>query len=99
MRNIVWPSFLAIQTNTDGMLRALAIVVAAIVLIHSSTMFEREYSKKLTELYIHPWWRLLVVLLIVSSAMWCPSVGIVVALVTFFYLSDMNTLITPMTNL
>ena len=94
-----WPSFLSFQGNTDGIFRAIAIVLVSIVIVKYSTIFEEEYSQKLTDLYIQPWWRILVVLLVLTATIWCPRVGILVALVVFFYLSDMNTLITPFSEL
>lgn len=94
-----WPSFLSFQGNTDGIFRAIAVVLVSIVIVKYSTLFEEEYSQKLTDLYIQPWWRILVVLLVLSASIWCPRVGILVALVVFFYLSDMNTLITPFSEL
>jgi hypothetical protein len=90
-----WPSFLSFQHTTDGLFRGMAVLIALVILVCYSTIFEQEYTEKLTELYIQPWWRLLVVLLVLTSAIWCPRVGIVVAFVVFFYLSDMNTLLTP----
>lgn len=99
MRTPAWPSFLSFQGTTDGIFRAVSVVLAAIVIIKYSTIFEEGYTKKLTDLYIHPWWRILVVLLALTSAIWCPRVGILVALIVFFYLSDMNTLITPFSEL
>ena len=94
-----WPSFLSFQGTTDGIFRAIAVVLVGVIIVRYSTLFEEEYAKKLTDLYIHPWWRILVVLLIITSAMWCPRVGVLVALVVFFYLSDMNTLVTPFSEL
>lgn len=94
-----WPSFLSFQGTTDGIFRAVAVFLAAIVIVKYSSLFEEEYTKKLTDLYIYPWWRILVVLLVLTSAIWCPRVGILVALVMFFYLSDMNLLITPFSEL
>jgi hypothetical protein len=94
-----WPSFLSFQGTTDGIFRAVAVVLVGVIIIKYSTIFEEEYTKKLTNLYIHPWWRILIVLLIITSAIWCPRVGILVALVVFFYLSDMNTLVTPFSEL
>lgn len=94
-----WPSFLTFQGTTDGIFRALAVLLATIVIVKYSTLFEEGYSKKLTDLYVYPWWRFLVVMLVLTSAIWCPRVGILVALVVFFYLSDMNTLITPFSEL
>ncbi len=90
-----WPSFLSFQGTTDGIFRAIAVLVAAVVIVRYSTIFEQEYTEKLTDLYIHPWWRILVVLLVLTAVIWCPRVGILVALLVFFYLSDMNTLIMP----
>jgi hypothetical protein len=94
-----WPSFLSFKGTTDGIFRALMVLVAGVVIVKYSTLFEEEYSQKLTDLYIHPWWRILVVFLALTSALWCPRVGILIALVVFFYLSDMNTLITPFSEL
>jgi FtsH-binding integral membrane protein len=99
MRTPAWPSFLSFQGNTDGIFRALVVTIAVVVIVKYSTLFEEEYSQKLTSLYIHPWWRIIVVLLVLTSAIWCPRVGILVALIVFFYLSDMNTLITPFSEL
>jgi len=90
-----WPSFLSFQGNTDGTLRAIVVLISTVIIIKYSSLFEEEYTKKLTDLYIYPWWRIMIVLLLVSSAVWCPRVGILIALIVFFYLSDMNTLIRP----
>jgi hypothetical protein len=90
-----WPSFLSFQGTTDGIFRAIAVLVAAVVIVRYSTIFEQEYTEKLTDLYIHPWWRILVVLLVLTAVIWCPRVGILVAMLVFFYLSDMNTLVMP----
>ena len=97
MKTPAWPTFLSFHGTTDGIFRAIAVTLAAVIIVKYSTLFEEEYAQKLTDLYIHPWWRILVVLLVLTSTIWCPRVGILVALVVFFYLSDMNTLITPFT--
>ena len=93
------PSFLSFQNSSDGVLQGLVLIGAAALLIHTGTVFETEYPRPLIDLYVHPWWRMLVVLLLIAAASWCPRVAVVVALVVFFYLSDMNTLIAPVTNL
>ena len=83
-------------TNTlDGSLRAVFVGVAAVVLVIYSMPFETQYHPKLIDLYMAPWWRLLTALLVLTAAIWCPRVGILVALVVFFYLGDMQTLLTP----
>jgi len=94
-----WPSFLSFQGSTDGIFRAISVLLAGVIIVKYSTLFEEGYAQKLTDLYIHPWWRILVVFLALTSALWCPRVGILIALVVFFYLSDMNTLITPFSEL
>ena len=98
MKTPTWPDFLSFQHGSDGLFRAIAVLLASLFLINYSTLFEEHYSNKLTSLYIDPWWRILVVLLVLTSALWCPRVGIIIAFIVFFYLSDMNVLITPFTN-
>jgi hypothetical protein len=44
-------------------------------------------------------WRILIVGLLLSAALWSPAVGILVALLLFFYLNDMETLLTPFSEL
>ncbi len=99
MTNPSWPSFLSFQGNTDGIFRALSVLFATIIIVLYSSLFEEEYNKKLTNLYIYPWWRFLIVFLLITSAIWCPRVGILIASIVFFYLSDMNTLLTPLPHL
>jgi hypothetical protein len=93
-----WPSVLTFQKTSDGLMRAFAVFLFAGIAIMYSMRFEVEYSKKLVDLYIQPWWRFLVVGLLIAAALWCPRVTIVVALVVFFYMSDVDALITPFTN-
>jgi hypothetical protein len=94
-----WASFLIFDGNVDGILRALSVILIGIILVKYSTIFEEEYTKKLTNLYIQPWWRFLIVFLLLTSIMWCPRVGILLALLIFFYFSDMDSLITPFSTL
>ena len=95
MKTPTWLENLSNRHSSDGVFRVIVVILASIFLVNYSSLFEEHYSEKLTELYIHPWWRILVVLLVVTSAMWCPRVGIIIAFIVFFYLSDMNTLVTP----
>ena len=80
----------------DSILRTVVVVVACIFIVRYASLYEEEYNKKLIDLYICPWWRILVVFLLIASVYWCPTVSIVIALLIFFYLSDMNTLIAPL---
>jgi hypothetical protein len=90
-----WPEMLQFSNTLDGALRAVFVGLAAVVLVIYSMPFETQYHGKLIDLYMAPWWRLLTVLLVLTAAIWCPRVGILVALVVFFYLGDMQTLLTP----
>ena len=83
----------------DGVIQALIILFATFILIQYSSLFEQEYHSKLIDLYAYPWWRILVIFLVIASAFWCPRISLLIALVVFFYLSDMNTLITPLSDL
>jgi len=91
-----WPDMLTFSSTIDGASRLLAVALVSILLIFYSTVFELEYSTKLVELYLVPWWRLLVTLLILAGAIWCPRVAIVTAALVFFYFTDMHTLLSPL---
>lgn len=90
-----WLNVLRPSEGADGSARVAAMLMAAVVAVFYSMSFEVEYSRTLVDLYLYPWWRLLVVLAVLTAALWCPRVGIVVALAAFFYLADMGTLLTP----
>jgi hypothetical protein len=92
-------SFSGIINTTDDMFRVIFVFIIYILLIQYSTLFEEKYHRRLVDLYIYPWWRLLIVLLLLSAILWCPHVGLLLSLATFFYLSDMNLLIYPLPQL
>ncbi len=94
-----WTSFLLFDGTIDGVLRAFIVFIVGIAIVKYGSLFEQEYTDKLTDLYIRPWWRLLIVLLLIFSALWCPRIGILMGLLIFFYLSDMGMLITPFSTL
>ncbi len=60
--------------TSDSILRAIVVLAIGLAIIKYGSIFEQEYTEKLTDLYIHPWWRLLIILLLLFSPMWCPSV-------------------------
>jgi ethanolamine transporter EutH len=91
-----WPEALAFKGSLDGLFRMLFVIIAGGILVMYSMVFEAEYSDKLIDLFLKPWWRILVVVLLIAAGIWCPRVGILVALVVFFYLSDMETLVSPL---
>jgi hypothetical protein len=95
MNSSSWLNILKPSPGIDGPARVVVMLVVAVLLVLYSMSFEVAYSRPLVELYMFPWWRLLVIVLIVTAALWCPRVGAVVALAAFFYLADVGTLLTP----
>lgn len=91
-----WPELLTFEHSADGLMRLIFVAVVGGILIMNSTVFETQYGDKLIDLYLAPWWRILIVGFVIAAALWCPRVGIVVALLAFFYLNDMETLISPL---
>ncbi len=76
----------------DSAARTAFTIVLLLWLISSGSHFETEYNPKLVEMYKFPWWRMLVGLLLVAASVWCPRVGIMAAMVVFFYFMDLETL-------
>jgi uncharacterized membrane protein len=91
-----WPDVLSFDHSIDGLMRLILIATVGAVLVMNSTVFEVKYSDKLIDLYLQPIWRILVIFLVIAAAVWCPRVGIVIALLAFFYLNDMEALISPL---
>jgi hypothetical protein len=85
--------------ETDDVFRVIAVFLAVFVIVYYSTLMERPYHQRLALLYTYPWWRLLVVLLVLAAAAWCPRVGVLVAFIVFLYLHDMNRLVMPLPEL
>ncbi len=52
--------------------------------------FENEYPKKFVQLYPIAAWRLLLLVALLAAARWCPSLALMVAYATFFYVMDME---------
>jgi 4-amino-4-deoxy-L-arabinose transferase-like glycosyltransferase len=82
----------------NAILQMIVIVLTCIAIVRYASLYEEEYSQKLIDLYVHPWWRMLLVFLLVAAAIWSPGVGIIIAFLAFFYLSDMNTLVAPLSS-
>jgi len=95
MASTLWPELLTFKSTADGMSRLLFVFLLGALLVLNGLVFESSYGDKMIALYTMPWWRILTVLLVVLAGLWCPRVGILVAAVVFFYLADMETLITP----
>ena len=86
---------LHISHKVDIYFRFLAIGALFLTILLFGSVFEISYPYRLVELYAYPWWRLLLVCFVMISTWWCPRVGLLAALATFFYLNDMHTLTTP----
>ena len=95
----MWPSFLSVDRNANGIVCAVVILITAGLLLRYGTVFEQEYGPVLTSLYQYPMWRIMIVGVLLSAAVWSPAVGILIALLLFFYLNDMETLLTPFSEL
>jgi len=80
------------HSTLDLSIRSIVIILAIVCILSFSSVFEMSYPSQAVELYAVPWWRLLVVCLVVLGTWWCPRVGFVLALAAFFYLNDMHTL-------
>jgi len=88
-------SFLTFYASSEGRLRTAILLMVLYLIIANSTLFEESYNQKLMDLYTYPWWRFLMVFMVIASAMWAPELAIFIAMMIFFYLNDMSTLIQP----
>lgn len=76
----------------DSTLRLGALFATAIWLYFHGMVYQQPYDIKLIELNLFPLWNILLVATVTAAAIWCPRVGILVALAVFLYLSDMEIL-------
>jgi hypothetical protein len=76
-------------------LEYVVLVVFITLLIYFSSVFEYQYPEHSIQLFMLPWWRLLVVMLLVIGILWSPRVGIVLALIVYFYFADLQKLLVP----
>ena len=68
-----WPELLTFEHSADGLMRLIFVSVVGGILIMNSTVFEAQYGDKLIDLYLAPWWRILVVALVITAALMVPS--------------------------
>jgi len=83
----------------DGITDAGARIIVATTFflwnLYEGSVIEAPYSPMLVKLYAWPIWRFILVLLVLSAAYWCPSVGVMLALTIFFYIEDLEKLTSP----
>jgi hypothetical protein len=81
-----------INSKFDQTIRQVIIVILVGWLLFYGLVYNKEYPEKLVILYGEPWWKLLLIGLIVLSAFWSPFISAVLAFTILLYFSDMDTL-------
>lgn len=74
-----WENQLIPSSSTDLKLRMAATLVLILWNITLATSLETPYPLWLVELYALPLTRLFLLTLVILSAMWCPTVGVLAA--------------------
>ena len=85
-----WSNLLASDSHTDRAIRLFVGAVLFLWLLFTGTSFEAPYHEKMVELYAQPWWRAVLVLAVFFALLWCPRVGLLLAVAAFFYLHDVG---------
>lgn len=84
--------------DLEQVLKMLVVGVLFVYAILVSTVFEVKYPNALVEMYPYPWWRALLVILVVAGWHWSPLIGVLLAVVVFFYIHDMFILMDKQIN-
>ena len=58
--------------------------------VFEGSVFQNNYPTALVKLYTIPLWRLALLIATILGAMWSPSVGVMMAFASFFYVMDME---------
>ncbi len=90
MRVLSGAPMVHITPQIDQILRLLVTVAVLIWNVKEGAVFHTEYPEAFLRLYHIPLWRLLLLVALITGAAWCPSVGIMLAYATFFYVMDME---------
>jgi hypothetical protein len=77
----------------DASLKLSLSTLLVVWLYYSGTIFESEYYDKLVDLYTKPWWRWLLVCLLIVAILWCPSFAVALLMSMFFYFADIDSLV------
>ena len=75
--------------NFDTTLRIAVMTILFGFLLLNGSVLEVQYPHNVVELYDFPWWRFILVALVIAATSWCPFVGMATAVAVFFYLNDM----------
>lgn len=76
----MWADKLAANSKTDGIMRLIIAITLAVWLWTVGFRLENAYPATLIELYALPLTRIFLLVLVLISAAWCPTVGILAAL-------------------
>jgi len=79
--------------SSDGveiLLRNIMIVSFLTWNVVEGSVFQNEYPYAFVKLYTVPIWRLLLLILMITGAIWNHSLGIMLAFSIFFYVMDME---------
>ncbi len=74
----------------DPPLRLLFTVGLLLWNIIEGAVFHNEYPYPFVHLYPIPLWRILLLAAVITGALWCRSVGLMLAFAAFFYSMDME---------
>jgi fumarate reductase subunit D len=85
-----WTSALAGKGSVDSALRLSAVILLFVWALMEGSVLDRPYPHSLVELYSIPFTRLLLLVILVLSAIWCPTVGILAATSYILLASDLN---------
>lgn len=86
------------RMDIDNILEIGIIFLLLCYILFFGSVFEESYSKEMVDLYVQPWWRILIVSFVAIGAWWSPRVGLTAALAVFLYLNDMDILTSPFLN-
>lgn len=77
-------------TTLDMGLRGVFTLALLAWNILEGAVFENVYPAPMVKLYKLPIWRLLLIVLLLTAADWCPNVAVMLAFAVFFYIMDME---------
>jgi hypothetical protein len=92
---IEWEQILRPGNKADGLARLGVALLFFSLNVYYGSNLKALYPTSMISLYMYPLWRLLMVLLLLSSTLWCPRVAVMVFFAIFFYFMDLQYLLEP----
>jgi hypothetical protein len=87
------------EYHMNFILEWITLAIIFVYILFYGSVFEISYPKRIVELYAYPWWRILIVGLVVLGSSWSPRIGLAMALGVFLYLNDLDILTSPFLNI